>query len=290
MEIVMDSVRYEDGRGFPILDDIQLTFTERKVYGIISTDEDDQTRLAQLLAGFFLPTAGEIHYGLETVKSYDQQVHHRPLFRKIGYVSKDGIGDFLYSTVYEELATPIHQYHYREQELEKRVLDALKMVALPSEYLYRDPFTLSRGEQKKLALAVALICNPAVLILEEPMLGLDRYEQNKLCVLLRKLKNRYHKTILIFSKQIDGVFSLLDEVVILHQHTVLLTGPKYQVFRDTRKLKKIGIPIPNLIAFSDMVLKKKHIKMGYRDQINDLIKDIYRYAEWGCGSHGNDQN
>ena len=65
----MDSVRYEDGRGFPILDDIQLTFTERKVYGIISTDEDDQTRLAQLLAGFFLPTAGEIHYGLESASS-----------------------------------------------------------------------------------------------------------------------------------------------------------------------------------------------------------------------------
>lgn len=286
----MDSIHYEDNQGFTVLDDIQLSLAEKKIYGFVSTDEYLQTSLAQLLAGFYLPTAGEIHYGSETIKSYDRQVGHRHIFRKIGYVPKDVVASFLYPTVYEELAAPIHQYHYREQELEKRLLDALKMVSLPKEYLSRDPFTLSHGEQKKLKLAVSLICNPAVLILEEPMIGLDYYEQNKLRTLLRKLKMRYHKTILIFSNQIDSVFSLIDEVVVLHQHTVFMAGPKYQVFQDTRKLKRIGIQVPNLIAFSDLVLKKKHIKMGYRDQMNDLIKDIYRYAEWGCGSHGNNQD
>lgn len=103
----MDSIHYEDNQGFTVLDDIQLSLAEKKIYGFVSTDEYLQTSLAQLLAGFYLPTAGEIHYGSETIKSYDRQVGHRHIFRKIGYVPKDVVASFLYPTVYEELAAPI---------------------------------------------------------------------------------------------------------------------------------------------------------------------------------------
>lgn len=282
MEVIFDTVSYVKDDIVLCLDEIDITLLKQRIYGVLGNEHSGKDEFIKLLSGVLKPTSGEIHYDDKVViKPHSSKALFTTIMSKIGYVPENTEYQFIGRTVFEELELCIKKYHYRETQLEKRVYDALKMVGLPKKYTKRDPLTLSLGEQKLLSLARALIHNPSLLILVEPTEGLDSHSQDSLIQLLRRLKTRCHKTIVILSNDLEFMVKIVDDVILFDEQHLVLSASKYQVFRDTRKLKKLGIQSPNIIAFSDMVLKKKNIKMGYRNQMNDLIKDIYRYAQWG---------
>lgn len=286
MEVIFDTVSYVKNDNVLCLEDVDITLLSQRIYGVIGNEHSGKDEFVKLLAGVFQQTTGEIHYDNVVIKPYSNKKLCASIKSKIGYVPDDTEYQFTKKTVYEELKNSIKKYHYRETELEKRIFDALKLVGLPCKYSNRNPNTLSLGEQKLLSLSLALVHNPNLLILVEPTQGLDNHKQDRLLMLLRKLKTRCHKTIVILSNDLEFMVKIIDDCILFdHQHLVVCNN-KYRVLSDTRKLKKIGIQSPNIILFSDVVLKKKNIKMGYRDQMNDLIKDIYRYAQWGRDKYG----
>ena len=77
----------------------------------------------------------------------------------------------------------------------------------------------------------------------------------------------------------EFVNKIADRVILLDKTKIVLDDGKYEVFKQEDKIKKLNILPPKTIAFSNKVLKEKNIKIGYRDEINDLIKDIYRYVK-----------
>ena len=170
-------------------------------------------------------------------------------------------------------------FNYRTNEKDKRVSDALKMVGLDDSYLERDPFKLSNGEQRKVAIASILVFNPKIIVFDEPTIGLDYDSKKNLIKLIRMLKTRYSKTIIIISHDIDFIHSISDYVILLDKGNLILTGNKYDILANPSALEYYNLPMPKVVEFSYKVLKNKGIKMGYRDDINDLLKDIYRYAK-----------
>ena len=90
------------------------------------------------------------------------------------------------------------------------------------------------------------------------------------------LKNRYHKTIIIVSHDMEFIHKLVDNIIVLNNGEIVLHGNKYQVFSNTRILKKYGLLAPKIMLFRERVLNRKGIRLEYRDEINDLIKDIFR--------------
>ena len=75
-------------------------------------------------------------------------------------------------------------------------------------------------------------------------------------------------------------YDLLPDIVNDYMKEInLITGNKYDILANPEALKHYNLPMPKIVEFSYKALKDKGIKMGYRDDVNDLLKDIYRYAK-----------
>lgn len=271
-----DKVNYEKKE---VLKDINLTFAEEKITGIVGKSGSGKTTLLELIDALLLPSSGRIQVGNFIIEKGKKMKDLNSLRFQVGLVFQFPEDQIFESTVRAELEMGLKFYQYKINQMEERIKDALKMVGLDESYLERNPSSLSHGEKRKIAIASVLIINPSVLILDEPTIGLDPESKKSMMKLLRLLKNRFHKTILIVSHDTDFLLSVVDEMVVLHNRQVVMQGDKYTVFKEIKKLKQYGVQVPKLIAFSDFVLQKKHVRLGYRDEIKDLMKDIYRHVK-----------
>lgn len=247
-----------------VLKNINIEFEKGKITSIIGKSGSGKTTMLELISSIISPTKGEII--LENKN-------------KIGFLFQFPEEQFFNQTVSKELEVVLKLNEYKTKDKYKRISDALKMVGLDDSYLNVNPFELSNGEKRKVALASILILNPDILLLDEPTNGLDIKSKNELIRLIRLLKKRYNKTIIIASHDMDFIHSITDYIFVLDNKQIIMEGDKYSIFKKESELNKINIKVPKIIEFSNRVLKNKKIKIGYRDDINDLIKDIYRYVK-----------
>lgn len=248
------------------LTDINLNIGKSKITGIIGKNGSGKTTLLNLISNTLSNQIGTIKYN----KTYilDKKL--------IGYSMQDAKKQFFCNTVKEEIELGAKINKYRIEQIEKRIYEVLKIVKLDTTILTKNPLEISNSDAKKVSLASILIYNPKLIILDEPTLYLDNKSKEEIIKLLKLLKNRYNKTIIVVSHDIDLIHKICDEIIVLNKGKIVLKGDKYTVFKDTKKIKKYGILPPKIMMFSDKVLNKKGIKIGYRDDINDLIKDIFR--------------
>lgn len=260
-----------------VLNNINLQLMEGKINGIIGPSGSGKTTMAEIMVSLLLPNSGNVKIGnfvINNKKNNLDKIHF-----EIGLLFQFPEDQIFNTTVKEELEYSLKIFNYKTKKLDKQVNDALIMVGLDESYLEKNPFKLSNSEKRKIALASILIINPSIIILDEPTIGLDSDSKNNLIKLLRTLKNRYNKTIIIITHDTDMLHKIVDYICVLYDKKIVLSGDKYEVFKQVKLLNKYGIKVPKVIEFSDKVLNKKNIKIGYRDEINDLIKDIYRYVK-----------
>lgn len=272
MEIKFDKVNFTYKKinycEHEVLKNINIKLKAGKINAIVGKSGSGKTTLLELITGILKPTTGKVLIDEKEIDNLNNAFD-------IGYVSQDN-NQFLQKTVKEELEMLLKLYNYKLKEKKKRINDSLIMVGLNEKYLNLNINNLSSGEKKKLALASALILNPSILIIDEPVIGLDRKTKEELKKIFRILKTRYNKTIIFVSNNLDFVLEVADYIYVLYDKEIVLEGKKIDVLSKTDILKKYGIIGPNITSFENLVLTKKQIKIGYRYEINDLIKDIYR--------------
>lgn len=283
MEIKFENIccNYDKKISNNILNNVNTEFKEGKITGIIGKSGSGKSAVAELSNALLYPNSGTVNIGpyIITKEGINNSENINKVRFNVGLVFQFPEEQFFNMTVRDEVAFGMKFFNYRMSEMEKRTIDALKMVGLGEEYLDRNPFTLSNGEKRKVAIASILIFNPKIIILDEPTIGLDYASKKLLLQLIRKLKTRYNKTIVLLSHDIELIHSICEYIYVLNDGSVVLEGDKYTVFKQEEKLREYGLRSPKMIEFSNLVLNKKGIKIGYRDEINDLIKDIYRYVK-----------
>ncbi len=277
MEIVFDNIKFTyEGSKKETIKNLSLSLKKNSINAIIGANGSGKTTLIQTINGLLIPNLGEVRVDSFKVKKGIK--NYKDLRFNVGMVFQLPEEQIFNLTVEEEIGYALDYYNYRQDEKAKHILDALKMVGLTKEYLQKNPLLLSQGEKRKVAIASILAFNPKVIIFDEPTIGLDFESKENLIKIIRLLKNRFHKTIILVSHDVDLVHKIADFICVLSNGEIIKSGNKYEIFTDSNLLSKYHIKMPKIIEFEKLVLDKKKIKLGYRDDINDLLKDIYRNA------------
>lgn len=282
MEIKFNNVSYTYNPNSPIkkkaLSNINLSIKEKQINGIIGRSGSGKTTLVELLNALLIPTDGNIKVDEFIIQKDKKIINVNNLRVNIGLVFQFPEEQFFNLKVKDEIKFGMKYFDIKADEIDNRCIEALNMVGLDDSYLNRDTFKLSSGEMRKVAIASVLAFNPKVVILDEPTIGLDSSSKKNLINLIRLLKVKYDKTVIVITHDVDLLHQISDYIFVLNNGKLVLEGDKYQVFTN-EELLNYGLIPPKIIEFEKLVLKKKNIKIGYRDDVNDLIKDIYRYAK-----------
>lgn len=201
----------------------------------------------ELACALKVPLAGSVQVnGIDTAN-----LDLRPRLRKeIGYVSQLPERQLFAQTVYEDVAFGPRNLGLDEDQVRERVMRALAATGLEpqDELLNRSPFALSGGQQRCVALAGILAMRQPVLVLDEPMAGLDPRGRDHVRALLRTLKEQ-GTALLVVTHSMDDVAELADRLVVLDHGRVAADGAPRAVFTAQQDaLACIGVPSAQAFA------------------------------------------
>src|SRR3989442_6328329 len=136
--------------------------------------------------------------------------------------------------------------HATRADVERRVAETLELVQLPSsrEFRRRFPHQLSGGQQQRVAIAAALVCRPAVVVLDEPTTGLDVVTQSHLLEQIGLLRREMELAIVYVSHDLAVVASLADEIAVMYAGRIVEEGPAAGILTTPRHPYSWGPPSP----------------------------------------------
>jgi energy-coupling factor transport system ATP-binding protein len=206
------SVNYADQVA---LHDITCTLTSGKWISIIGPTGAGKSTFVKVLKGLIPSVNGDYFINQKPV---DRDAKgHLKVVPEMGFVFQYPEHQLFETTVYKELAFALHQQGASRRQISEAIETILPQVGLSEEMLPLNPFQLSGGEKRRVAIASVLMTNPKLLILDEPTAGLDPASQLALMKLLKAWQQQDNRTIVFVSHQMDDVAEYSDEVLVFHK-------------------------------------------------------------------------
>ncbi len=245
--------------GVEALRGVSLTIRNGEFVAIMGQNGAGKTTLVKLFNGLLKPTKGEVLVdGVNT-----REVSVANLARKVGFVFQNADHQLFCETVEEEVAFALRNFGFKEKTVQKRVNWALNLLDL-TEYRRASPFMLSGGERKRVALASVLAWNPKVLILDEPTIGQDYQQKEKLRQFIVQL-NAQGKTVVIVTHDVEFVAECAPRVVLMAQGNIVADGSAEEILTDRDLVAKASIVSPQItqifLELEDLGLPNKVINV-----------------------------
>ena len=205
------------GMSYPALDDVSIQIEEGEFITILGSSGCGKTTMIKTLNRLYEPDSGEILLFGKSIRDQNPV----QLRRGIGYVIQQ-IGLFPHMTVRDNIATIPNILKWDKKRIDAQVDKMLELVALdPQEFRGRYPAQLSGGQQQRIGLARALICDPPIMLLDEPFGAIDAINREKLQNELKRIHSESHKTYLFVTHDIREAFKLGTKVIIMNQGKIL---------------------------------------------------------------------
>ena len=205
---------------------INLTAGSRPV-GILGASGAGKTMTLRAIAGLESGLRGRIVLDGRTLFDSAQRVNLPSRIRRIGFCFQH-YALFPHMSVEENIQFGIR--HVAAQERAKRVAEQIAAMHLAGLERHR-PAALSGGQQQRVALARALAPQPEVLMLDEPFSALDTHLRSQLEAQLRETLESYNGVALLVSHNLEEIYRLCEELVVLEKGRVIAQGPREEIFR-----------------------------------------------------------
>jgi cobalt/nickel transport system ATP-binding protein len=226
----------------PALNNISLNVLRGESVILMGPNGSGKSTLLKLINGIITPDSGSYIFDNEVIT---KKKLHDPKFsklfhQKIGFVFQNSQTQLFCPEVYDEIAFGPRQMGIIESEVEQRVKDCLDLLNIQA-LKYRTPYHLSEGEKRKVAIASVLSLNPEVLVLDEPLNGLDPRTQRWLVEFLIDF-NKVGKTLIISTHNLEFLQEISNRAILFDEnHCIAADMEMDKLLEDVDLLKKANL-------------------------------------------------
>lgn len=223
------------------LRDVSLTVRRGEFLGLAGHTGSGKSTLVQHLNGLIRPQEGSVcALGLDLSNKKDAAA----VKAKVGVVFQYPERQLFAETVAQDVAFGPRNLGLPQDEVARRVASSLTRVGLDLVAIGdKSPFELSGGQQRRVAFAGVLAMEPEVLVLDEPMAGLDPAARRDFLDLIGRLHDE-GLTVVMVSHSMDDLANCCDRIVVMNEGAVFAEGTPSQVFAHADELKSIGLGVP----------------------------------------------
>ncbi len=256
-----------------VLDGLNLEVAQGELVALLGCTGSGKSTIARLACALEKPGAGTVEVcGIST----QDRKRRRELRGKIGFVMQRPERQLFAETVFDDVAYGPRNLGLSVGEVTRRVNEQLEFLQIAHK-AESSPFELSGGQQRMVALAGVLAMNPEVLVLDEPVAGLDPSAARRLRRAIRTLHKR-GTTILLISHSMEDVARLADRVVALDHGRIGLDGTPSYVFRkNEERLHGLGLGVPATLSLSHEL--EEHLgwergALGSPLRVSELVRAV----------------
>lgn len=217
-----------------------------------------KTTLLKMIAGTLKPQSGRIAVGDFTLFDAEKDINLRPEQRRIGYVFQE-------ARLFPHMSVKGNLTYARwagKRKASRNFAEVVDLLGI-DHLLNRAPATLSGGERQRVAIGRALLSDPALLLLDEPLSSLDHARRQEILPFIERLRDESHVPIVYVSHEIDEVARLADEIVLLSGGKVTASGEAANIFPliDAQG-KGEGVLLEGVVSSYDDAYRLAEIDLG----------------------------
>ena len=243
--IQMEHVSFSYSDQGPTVQDVSFHIEKGEFAAILGANGAGKTTTVRLIDGLIRPTSGRVLiHGADTATS---PVSERA--RRVGFLFQNPDRQICKNTVREEILFGLKTVRGEEGEeaLNARCEEVLKDFGFTGD---EEPFSLSRGQRQRVALASILAVEPEVLILDEPTTGLDYFECCHIMDRIRRMNEEKQVTVIMVCHDMEVVLDYATRALVMSGGRLLADGPVREIFRNRELMEKASILPPQMIALS----------------------------------------
>ena len=279
MAIIAGNLSYTYMKGTPFekeaLKDINLEIKTGEFVGLIGHTGSGKSTLVQHFNGLLKPTSGIV-----TVNGVDTRVRSlKELRKQVGIVFQYPEHQLFEETVYDDIAFGLKRLGLDDAAVEERVRETVKVAGIPEDVLEKSPFELSGGQKRRVAIAGVIAMNPEILVLDEPVAGLDPEGRDGILGFISKLHEKRGITVILVSHSMEDIARYAKRIVVMNNGMIEMDGCPAEVFKDVERLEQMGLSAPQITYFMKKLKKLVPETNNGIFLISDAKREIARLIE-----------
>lgn len=252
--------------------DVSFKIRPGERVGIVGPTQSGKSTVVDAFAHLLRLRPGQVFYKGEDVAAHGYD--RAGLRREIGIVFQQPDSQLIEDVVGADVAFGPTAAGLPAGETRRRVEESLDALNLPyPEYRLRYVHALSGGQRRRVAIAGVLAMHTPVLVLDEPMAGLDPRGRRELLELLIRLQRDRDLTLVVCSASLSDASLLCDRFVVLDEGRTVMDGPVHEVLRDADRLAELDITLPETVQVT------RELQELFPDLPSDVLNEDELEAE-----------
>lgn len=257
-EITLENVSFYHGKGTPYeikaLKNINLTVPSGVITGIIGHTGSGKSTMVQLFNGLHRPAEGRVL--IDGVDIWENPKKIKDVRSKVGLVMQYPEYQLFEETIYKDIAFGPRNMGVEEAQIHERVIEAAEFVDLDVSLLDKSPFDLSGGQKRRAAIAGIIAMRPDILVLDEPAAGLDPRGRDSIFKNIMDYQRKSGATVIIVSHSMEDMARICDNLIVMYDGSIFMTGDRTQVFANADKLTDIGLDVPQISQLMNILASR----------------------------------